>query len=168
MENLGIASVAAITVISYLMGMAVRASRMDNKWIPILCGLLGGLLGLGRRLVVIAEQPVQERERGGLAALLIVLLPALRQVVHLLRTAEGLHHLRAEALQILRRDAHALHHILHLGQTQLGGALKAKSLVDHLVLLVHPGNEHDGHVFLTFGTKCGLHGIPPSSVASGM
>ena len=47
MENLGIASVAAITVITYLMGMAVRASRMDNKWIPILCGLLGGLLGLG-------------------------------------------------------------------------------------------------------------------------
>ena len=46
MENLGIASVAAITVITYLMGMAVRASRMDNKWIPILCGLLGGLLGL--------------------------------------------------------------------------------------------------------------------------
>ena len=43
MENLGIASVAAITVITYLMGMAVRASRMDNKWIPILCGLLGGL-----------------------------------------------------------------------------------------------------------------------------
>ena len=42
MENLGIASVAAITVITYLMGMAVRASRMDNKWIPILCGLLGG------------------------------------------------------------------------------------------------------------------------------
>ena len=34
MENLGIASVAAITVITYLMGMAVRASRMDNKWIP--------------------------------------------------------------------------------------------------------------------------------------
>ena len=33
MENLGIASVAAITVITYLMGMAVRASRMDNKWI---------------------------------------------------------------------------------------------------------------------------------------
>ena len=44
MENLGIASVAAITVITYR--MAVRASRMDNKWIPILCGLLGGLLGL--------------------------------------------------------------------------------------------------------------------------
>ena len=47
MENLGIASVAAITVITYLMGMAVRASRMDNKWIPILFGAVGVLLGLG-------------------------------------------------------------------------------------------------------------------------
>ena len=43
MENLGIASVAAITVITYLMGMAVRASRLANQWIPILRGLLGGL-----------------------------------------------------------------------------------------------------------------------------
>ncbi len=50
MENLGIASVAAITVITYLMGMAVRASRMDNKWIPILCGLLGGCWGAGELL----------------------------------------------------------------------------------------------------------------------
>ena len=55
MENLGIASVAAITVITYLMGMAVRASRMDNKWIPILCGLLGGLLGLVLSLIHISE-----------------------------------------------------------------------------------------------------------------
>ena len=45
MENLGIASVAAITVITYLMGMAVRASRMDNKWIPIICGVCGGIIG---------------------------------------------------------------------------------------------------------------------------
>ena len=30
MENLGIASVAAITVITYLMGMAVRASRTTS------------------------------------------------------------------------------------------------------------------------------------------
>ena len=34
--EIGIASVAAITVITYLMGMDVRASRMDTKWIPIL------------------------------------------------------------------------------------------------------------------------------------
>ena len=44
--NLGIASVAAITVLCYLFGMIVRASGLDNKWIPIVCGVAGGLLGL--------------------------------------------------------------------------------------------------------------------------
>ena len=44
--DFGIASVAAITVICYLIGQVVKASGVDNKWIPILCGLLGGLLGL--------------------------------------------------------------------------------------------------------------------------
>lgn len=67
MENLGIASVAAITVITYLMGMAVRASRMDNKWIPILCGLLGGLLGLvSFYLLPIPDYPIR---RGTLSPL---------------------------------------------------------------------------------------------------
>ena len=65
MENLGIASVAAITVITYLMGMAVRASRMDNKWIPILCGLLGGLLSVPVASVLYAllDQEVVRRLR---------------------------------------------------------------------------------------------------------
>ena len=66
MENLGIASVAAITVITYLMGMAVRASRMDNKWIPILCGLLGGLLGLvSFYLLPIPDYPAGPHHRCG-------------------------------------------------------------------------------------------------------
>ena len=45
MEFMGIASVAVITVIVYLVGMAVRATAIDNKWIPVICGLLGGILG---------------------------------------------------------------------------------------------------------------------------
>ena len=132
----------------------------------LLYGAAAALTGLLRRgIAAVVEQAVQERERGGLAALLVVLiLAALRQVVHLLRAAEGLHHLVVDVLQILRRDAHALHHVLHLGQTQLGGAFQAQALVDHLVFLVHPGDEHNGHVFLASGTKCRLHGDPPLSV----
>ena len=43
----GIASVAAITVICYLVGLVVKASPWNNdKYIPIACGLVGGLLGL--------------------------------------------------------------------------------------------------------------------------
>lgn len=41
----GIASVAAITVIAYLIGAAVKATALDNKWIPIICGAAGGVLG---------------------------------------------------------------------------------------------------------------------------
>lgn len=40
------AGVAVITVIVYLIGMAVRATSLDHKWIPVICGLCGGLLGI--------------------------------------------------------------------------------------------------------------------------
>ena len=46
MENLGIASVAAITVICLLIGQGVKASGLDNKWIPIICGVCGCALGI--------------------------------------------------------------------------------------------------------------------------
>ena len=39
--DFGIAGVAAITVIAYIVGLAARVSPLDNKWIPILCGTLG-------------------------------------------------------------------------------------------------------------------------------
>ena len=110
--------------------------------------VLGALLGLGGGTAV-AEQAVEEGEGGGLAALLVVLLAVLRALRQLLRAAEGLHHLVGNAVQILRSDAHALHHLVHLGQSQLGGALEAQALVDLLVLLVKAGNEHHRHIFLT-------------------
>ena len=34
--ELGIASVAAITAIAYLLGMAVKATEAADKWIPII------------------------------------------------------------------------------------------------------------------------------------
>ncbi len=43
---LGIASVAAITAICYLAGLIVKAFPLDNKYIPIVCGAVGALLGL--------------------------------------------------------------------------------------------------------------------------
>lgn len=45
--SFGIASVAAITVICYLVGMGAKAiSVLDDKWIPIICGVSGCVLGL--------------------------------------------------------------------------------------------------------------------------
>lgn len=43
--DFGIAGVAAITVIAYLIGAAIKATALDNKWIPIICGAAGGVLG---------------------------------------------------------------------------------------------------------------------------
>ena len=42
----GIASVAAITVICYLAAEAAKATTLDNKWLPVICGALGGILGV--------------------------------------------------------------------------------------------------------------------------
>lgn len=46
MEMIGIASVAAITVIAYLIGEGIKVSGLDNKWIPVICGICGGALGV--------------------------------------------------------------------------------------------------------------------------
>ncbi|MDQ0153393.1 hypothetical protein J2S20_002113 [Moryella indoligenes] len=45
--DFGIAGVVSITVIAYLIGMACKsASFMDDKWIPVICGLVGCVLGI--------------------------------------------------------------------------------------------------------------------------
>ena len=44
--DFGIAGVAAITVLAYLIGQAVKATKLDNKWIPIICGVFGSVLGV--------------------------------------------------------------------------------------------------------------------------
>ena len=100
---------------------------------------LGGLAG---------EQAVQEGEGGGLA--LFLLFPgvlAAGQVLDILHAAHGLEHLTVERVQILVGNAHALHHIVHLGQAQLLGAFQAQALVGGLVPL-HFGDEDNGHVLL--------------------
>ena len=48
----GIASVAVITVICYLIGMAVKATAIENKWIPIIVGVSGGVLGVVGMLIM--------------------------------------------------------------------------------------------------------------------
>lgn len=44
--DFGIAGVAAITVIVYIIGLAVKATNIENKWIPVICGVVGGALGV--------------------------------------------------------------------------------------------------------------------------
>ena len=49
---LGITGVAAITVICLLAGQVVKASGLDNKFIPIICGVCGAVLGIVGMFIV--------------------------------------------------------------------------------------------------------------------
>ncbi len=72
--DLGITSVAAITVICYLAALAVKQTPLSHKWLPTVCGVLGGLLGLLGPYIMSgypAEDPVTAAAVGivsGLAA----------------------------------------------------------------------------------------------------
>ena len=46
MELLGITGIAAITIICYLIAEGIKATSLDNKWLPVICGCLGGALGV--------------------------------------------------------------------------------------------------------------------------
>ena len=41
----GIVNVVAITMICYLVGIGVKASALDDKFIPVIVGAVGGVLG---------------------------------------------------------------------------------------------------------------------------
>jgi Phage holin. len=59
MELLGIAGVAAITVICFLVAEAVKATPLNNKWLPVICGVCGAILGVVA-LRVMPEYPAED------------------------------------------------------------------------------------------------------------
>lgn len=59
MEILGIASVAAITVIAYVVGMIAKNTALDNKWIPCIVGVVGGALGV-LAMKIMPDYPAQD------------------------------------------------------------------------------------------------------------
>ena len=58
--DFGIASVAAITVICYLIGLVVKASGLDNKYIPAIVGICGGALGAAALYLGVADFPATD------------------------------------------------------------------------------------------------------------
>ena len=52
MDFTGVASVIGITVICYLIGMVAKASSVDNKWIPVIVGVAGAILGVAGMYVI--------------------------------------------------------------------------------------------------------------------
>lgn len=45
-ESLGIAALPVITVIVFLVCEAVKAATLEDKWIPVIAGFCGGVLGV--------------------------------------------------------------------------------------------------------------------------
>ena len=45
-EGLGIAGIPVITVIVFLVVEAVKATALDNKWLPVIAGAFGAVLGI--------------------------------------------------------------------------------------------------------------------------
>jgi hypothetical protein len=50
--DLGFTSVAAITVICYLIIEIIKTTALDHKWLPIISGILGGAVGVVAMLVM--------------------------------------------------------------------------------------------------------------------
>ena len=44
--DLGIIAYPAIVTICWLIGYAVKQTALDNKWIPVIVGVAGGIIGL--------------------------------------------------------------------------------------------------------------------------
>ena len=45
-DTLGIVAIPVITVIVFLAVEAVKATPLDNKWLPVIAGTFGGILGV--------------------------------------------------------------------------------------------------------------------------
>ena len=55
-----IASVVCITVICYLAATAIKQTPLANKWLPSICGALGGLLGLAAMYINVPDFPATD------------------------------------------------------------------------------------------------------------
>lgn len=60
MENFGVATVVVITVIAYLIGETMKLIPLvKNNWIPVICGVSGGCLGVVG-MYVVPDFPAQD------------------------------------------------------------------------------------------------------------
>ena len=57
--DFGIAGVAAITVICYLVAQGLKATPINNKWLPVICGIFGGVLGVVG-LIIMPDFPASD------------------------------------------------------------------------------------------------------------
>lgn len=61
LSSFGLPSVAAITVICFLFGLGTKATPWNNdKYIPVVCGVVGGLLGVVMFYIPMTQFPASD------------------------------------------------------------------------------------------------------------
>ena len=45
-EILGIKAIPIITIIAFLVAEAIKLTPLDERWLPVVCGVIGGALGV--------------------------------------------------------------------------------------------------------------------------
>lgn len=58
--DFGMANVVAITVLVYIIGLGIKATNLDNKWIPVICGVAGVVLGLLALYIGVPDFPATD------------------------------------------------------------------------------------------------------------
>ena len=46
MVDFGVSAIPAITVICYFIAQILKATSLENKWLPVICGFAGAVLGV--------------------------------------------------------------------------------------------------------------------------
>lgn len=58
--DFGIATVVAITALVYIICLCVKASVLDNKWIPVVAGVSGVILGILALYIGVTDFPATD------------------------------------------------------------------------------------------------------------
>ena len=58
--SFGIGEVLAITIICYLIGEGVKVSPLDSKFIPVIVGVCGGIIGVIAFLIGMPDFPASD------------------------------------------------------------------------------------------------------------
>ena len=110
----------------------VEKFALFRRGAAAVAGLLFALRRLAlhglHRVRIRAEEPVEEGEGCGLAVVVFALLVS-GEVGEVLRRLQQLLHIAGDAVEILVREAHALHHLVHGLDVQRAGALEAEALI---------------------------------------
>ena len=56
----GMATVITITVLVYIVALGIKATKLDNKWIPAICGLLGVAFGIAALYLGVPDFPAAD------------------------------------------------------------------------------------------------------------